>query len=423
MPEEKLLETTVEQKPKPNSKIILIISAILLFGIVITSSVIFTMGYFKNTKFIKTAEITSSSSSSQIAVQSSSSSSSQKPILPSQVTIKTLTMGDVFWGRYINDWAEKSVLKEAYPFSGLASFEKEKYDAWIADMECPVTEAVVDSRTQERTLSFNCNSKYTKEASKWFDIMTLANNHTDNMEIYLGKPFDGFNKTRANLEANGMQYFGHHNAATKDDICEVVSIFSKQEKVWVPIAACGFNNIFKLPTPDQIAVITEYAKYLPTFVYPQQGKEYKVVADGLQRQYARKYIDAGADAVIGNHVHVVQDTDVYKGKLIVYSLGNFIFDQQRGNTTQAMVFDSTITFTNDENFQKFTEIGANCKKFKDDCLAKFKAMNLIKPTFSIKYDVLGSDNSNKLAKKASPAVLNTILKQSKWATTKALLEK
>jgi poly-gamma-glutamate synthesis protein (capsule biosynthesis protein) len=45
-----------------------------------------------------------------------------------------------------------------------------------------------------------------------------------------------------------------------------------------------------------------------------------------QRQLARTLIDAGADVVVGGHPHVTQGVDSYKGKLIVYSLGNFVFD-------------------------------------------------------------------------------------------------
>jgi poly-gamma-glutamate synthesis protein (capsule biosynthesis protein) len=45
-----------------------------------------------------------------------------------------------------------------------------------------------------------------------------------------------------------------------------------------------------------------------------------------QRQLARTMIDAGADVVVGGHPHVTQGVDTYKGKLIVYSLGNFVFD-------------------------------------------------------------------------------------------------
>lgn len=45
-----------------------------------------------------------------------------------------------------------------------------------------------------------------------------------------------------------------------------------------------------------------------------------------QRQLARLMIDAGADAVVGSHPHVTQGAEIYKGRPIVYSLGNFVFD-------------------------------------------------------------------------------------------------
>ena len=45
-----------------------------------------------------------------------------------------------------------------------------------------------------------------------------------------------------------------------------------------------------------------------------------------QRMLARRMIDAGASLVVGGHPHVIQDAELYRGKLIVYSLGNFVFD-------------------------------------------------------------------------------------------------
>ena len=45
-----------------------------------------------------------------------------------------------------------------------------------------------------------------------------------------------------------------------------------------------------------------------------------------QRQLARRMIDAGADAVVGGHPHVTQDIEIYQGKPVIYSLGNFVFD-------------------------------------------------------------------------------------------------
>ncbi|MNQ97654.1 Capsule biosynthesis protein CapA [compost metagenome] len=44
-----------------------------------------------------------------------------------------------------------------------------------------------------------------------------------------------------------------------------------------------------------------------------------------QREFAKLMIDAGADAIIGSHVHVLQGFEYYKGKPIAYSIGNFLF--------------------------------------------------------------------------------------------------
>ncbi|MFM5962481.1 MAG: CapA family protein, partial [Dolichospermum sp.] len=215
-------------------------------------------------------------------------------------------------------------------------FRKRKYDAWIGGIECPITTTYRNSATQDSDLKFSCPVEYTPEAAKWFDAFTIANNHTDNME-----EVDGLEQTRQNLSKNGIQYFGHFDNAIKSDICEVVSFpikYNYLAQTWtkvsvkdstqasdvfyIPLAMCGFHNVFKLPTDDELAIVSQYSKYFPTIVMPHQGKEYSVIADQLQQIYAKNYIDLGADAVIGNHVHTVQNTGVYKQKLIVYSLGN-----------------------------------------------------------------------------------------------------
>src|SRR5438874_6572677 len=56
------------------------------------------------------------------------------------------------------------------------------------------------------------------------------------------------------------------------------------------------------------------------------GIEYFTDLTAHQRQLAQVAIDAGADLVVGAHPHVIEPYEFYKGKLIVYSLGNFVFD-------------------------------------------------------------------------------------------------
>jgi poly-gamma-glutamate capsule biosynthesis protein CapA/YwtB (metallophosphatase superfamily) len=74
------------------------------------------------------------------------------------------------------------------------------------------------------------------------------------------------------------------------------------------------------------------------------GWENEAVANVRQRQLARRMIDAGADAVVGGHPHVTQDIEHYRGKPIVYSVGNFVMketdnDAQRQAWVLRMVFD------------------------------------------------------------------------------------
>jgi poly-gamma-glutamate synthesis protein (capsule biosynthesis protein) len=57
------------------------------------------------------------------------------------------------------------------------------------------------------------------------------------------------------------------------------------------------------------------------------GWENERTANPRQRQLAKLMIDAGADAVIGGHPHVTQDVSVYKGKPIIYSVGNFVMKE------------------------------------------------------------------------------------------------
>ncbi len=75
---------------------------------------------------------------------------------------------------------------------------------------------------------------------------------------------------------------------------------------------------------DDIRLARTRADVVLTFMH--WGREYKFEPSDRQKALARVMIDAGADAVIGGHPHVVEPVELYRGKPIVYSLGNFVFD-------------------------------------------------------------------------------------------------
>jgi poly-gamma-glutamate synthesis protein (capsule biosynthesis protein) len=69
-------------------------------------------------------------------------------------------------------------------------------------------------------------------------------------------------------------------------------------------------------------------------VYPHWGTEYTNLPNDDQRRVAHALIDAGADLVVATHPHWVQGAEIYRGKLVAYSLGNFVFDQTWSEETQ-----------------------------------------------------------------------------------------
>ena len=339
---------------------------------------------------------------------------------PESVEVKMTFFGDIFWGRRVQTWSEASELKEAYPFSGLDTFEKSERENWIANLECPTTTKEVSQYQQENALRFNCRPTYLPEAAKYFDVFSLANNHTDNVDGQWG-----LDQSRENLEAHGIQHFGHYDNAVLDDVCEVVSLEAtityddgSQQPGTYPVALCGHHNLYKLPSEESLAVVGEYAKYFPTFAMPHQGAEYVTKSDSLQQRVYRQLIDLGADAVIGGHTHSVIDTEVYDGKLIAYSIGNFIFDQQGTEMKRTgLPITATMTLSYDENLASL-----DCAGFQEGCLGNAKLLNVEKPELAIEYAATPSDNANRLAKKASPEVAARVLRMANWEETLAELE-
>lgn len=339
-----------------------------------------------------------------------------------------LAVGDIYWGRRMHDWSQQSSLKEAYPFSKLDSLQRDSYDAWIGNLECP---AVPDKKQpvgfDVKLWNFNCDTSYLPEAAKWFDIVSLANNHTQNQNREVG-----LEATRSELEKVGIQYFGNFNPHIRQDVCEVVSlparatINGRLTSVKVPVAMCGFGGVYHTVTDKSIATMRAYAQVMPVIAYPHMGQEYQPAPDEYRRQLYRKMIDNGADMVLGNHPHWVQSTEAYKGKLIVYSMGNFIFDQQFSmEVTRSAAIDVVMSAPKSEVAQRdlaaWTAIGETCKSFKDTCLTQIQQNNLQRLPFRLTYNIVGIDTSNQITRRANMRIYNEVIDRLNWDETKQAL--
>ena len=169
------------------------------------------------------------------------------------------------------------------------------------------------------------------------DVVSLANNHA------LDYGTEALEDTFAVLEEAGIPYVGA--GSTKERAEEAAYIecggrtvgFLSASRV-IPVVEWNIEN--KQPglfcTYDSAALVAAIEKvrqncdYL--VVYVHWGVEKKAYPEEYQRVLAQAYIEAGADLVIGAHPHVPQGIEYYQGKPIVYSLGNFIFNPNMGNT-------------------------------------------------------------------------------------------
>ncbi len=94
------------------------------------------------------------------------------------------------------------------------------------------------------------------------------------------------------------------------------------------------NKVKAIKMADSIAVV---------IVNLHWGAEHTLRPLPQQRLEAHALIDAGADVIIGHHTHTLQTSETYRGKPIFYSIGNFIFDQQRPLNTRACIVRLRIT--------------------------------------------------------------------------------
>ena len=143
-------------------------------------------------------------------------------------------------------------------------------------------------------------------------VVSLGNNHILNFGT------EGVQETTQALHDAGVGYFGEPGGQSVSEVTSGSALLS----------FIGYNQFDSgWSASTTIAQIKDArAKKRIPIVFAHWGDEY-MAANALQKSLAHRFIDAGAELVIGSHPHVIQESEVYRGKHIYYSLGNFIFDQ------------------------------------------------------------------------------------------------
>jgi len=177
----------------------------------------------------------------------------------------------------------------------------------VANLEGTISEDV-SVATEDPPFRFTFAPEFVEAMKPFVDVVSLANNHSRDRYI------EGEQETQEWLDQMGIDWFGGY--ALSD------SVYRFDHVSMIGYHQFGTNI-------EDVPPVIEEEKQRGQFVIvlPHWGEEYIPEPQGVQRELAKKIVHAGADLIIGSHPHVIQGIEMIEDIPVVYSLGNFIFDQ------------------------------------------------------------------------------------------------
>ena len=280
----------------------------------------------------KTVSMNASRDNSQKASSDSQNTDSSNATVSSPVSLTLSVVGDCTLGTD-ETFDYDTSLNAYYENYGADYFLQNVKDIFstddltIANFEGTLTDS--DER-EDKTFAFKAPASYASILTGGsVEAVNTANNHSHD---YGDQSFDD---TLAALDDAGIVHFGYDETAVMD---------VKGIKV-------GLVGIYELydhlereqQLKDNIAKVKADGAQLIVVIF-HWGNETETVPDSNQTTLGRIAIDEGADLVCGHHPHVLQGIETYKGRNIVYSLGNFCFG---GNSSPSdmdtMIYQQTFT--------------------------------------------------------------------------------
>lgn len=284
----------------------------------------------------KTVSMNASKDNSQKASSDSQNTDSSNATVSSPVSLTLSVVGDCTLGT--DETFDYDISLNAYYENYGADYFLQNVkdifstdDLTIANFEGTLTDS--DER-EDKTFAFKAPASYASILTGGsVEAVNTANNHSHD---YGEQSFDD---TLAALDDAGIVHFGYDETAVMD---------VKGIKV-------GLVGIYELydhlereqQLKDNIAKVKADGAQLIVAIF-HWGNETETVPDSNQTTLGRIAIDEGADLVCGHHPHVLQGIETYKGRNIVYSLGNFCFG---GNSSPSdmdtMIYQQTFTIDAD----------------------------------------------------------------------------
>jgi len=259
-------------------------------------------------------------------------------------TLNIIFTGDILLDRGVRQVIERHGVGTL--FSGGVDSVFRSAQLVLGNLECPATK--IEVPVQKRFIF--------RAEPEWLDTLrmhgithlNLANNHS----IDQGR--QGLTDTRQNIIEAGMTPIGA--GSNMQEAAEPVLMAEYPRKVWMlaslRLALENFAYLSDKPCVSQepmdsllarVRRLRQQDSTAVIIVSLHWGGEHTLKPVPRQRLEARQLILAGADALIGHHTHTLQTIEHFQGKMIYYSIGNFIFDQSKPLNSKACIVSLQIT--------------------------------------------------------------------------------
>ena len=260
--------------------------------------------------------------------------------------------GDVLGDRGVGLFIDK---KGAAPLFANVRPIFEQCSIAFLNLEGPISDK--GSRASWKEYTFEARTELAEGlAAGGIDVVSLANNHA--MDYGSKALLDTF----VRLRAAGVHYAGagaDAAAASAPSMlitpAGMVAVLAFTDIIPGGFAAGSDSPGVNTTTPDRKAMIAAVQKAAKKAKYVicsfHWGEEYKGRPNATQRELAHAVIDAGADLVLGHHPHVLQGFEIYKDRLIAYSLGDFVWDHYSQETGETVIVQVSIPGKGAPSFQ------------------------------------------------------------------------
>lgn len=258
-------------------------------------------------------------------------STAPQPVTKQQFTM--IAVGDIMTDRNVGGAIERngarSILEKVRDLTRSA-------DVSFANLECPLS---TKGPHAPRDCVFRARPETVGVLTDGgFDVVSLANNHT------LNAGREGILQTLDVLDKHGILYCGARRDREKGGEAAVVEVGQGPVRVaFIAATDLSFEHgSYNKVDPERAVLAAQIqaakAQADVVCVSVHWGDEYQSMPNQRQKNTARAAIRAGADLVLGHHPHTLQGLEVYQGKPILYSMGNFVFDQREGERMESAIF-------------------------------------------------------------------------------------